>query len=221
LKLVDEAAAQMRHDAVLHEFRSLVLFALQRYAESAATIHPVLQVGPGWDWKTLSSLYPNTDVYTHQLRALETARNKDPKAAEVHFLLGYHYLTCGYSDQALGEFRKALELRPNDSVSTALVATLSPRDAAPAQSPTGATPKAVPSDSIVGSWKARGKGASTYSLTLAKMAASPGDSRAAPPNRRSRASIRLKTTSWRWNPTAAASCLPSSRSRTRTLCTSR
>src|SRR5439155_8717574 len=51
LKLTDAAVAQMPRDAVLHEFRALVLFALQRYPESAAAIHPVLDVGPGWDWK--------------------------------------------------------------------------------------------------------------------------------------------------------------------------
>ena len=107
LKLTDAAVAQMPRDAVLHEFRALVLFALQRYAESAATIHPVLDVGPGWDWKTLSSLYPSIDVYTKQLRALEAARDKDPKAAHLRFLLGYHYLSCGYPDQALSEFRRA------------------------------------------------------------------------------------------------------------------
>ena len=166
LKLTDAAVAQMPRDAVLHEFRSLVLFALQRYAESAATIHPVLDVGPGWDWKTLSSLYPNVDVYTQQLRALEAACKKDPKAPELRFLLGYHYLTCGNSDQALNEFRQALEQRPNDAVTASLVATLSPRDARPA-APTAAPPKAVPSDSVVGSWKA-GKGAASYSMTLRK-----------------------------------------------------
>jgi hypothetical protein len=37
----------MPRDAVLHEFRSLALFALQRYSESAAAIHAVLAVGPG------------------------------------------------------------------------------------------------------------------------------------------------------------------------------
>src|SRR5262249_48151995 len=36
LKLTDEAVAKLPHDAVLHEFRSLVLFALKRYTESAA-----------------------------------------------------------------------------------------------------------------------------------------------------------------------------------------
>jgi tetratricopeptide (TPR) repeat protein len=166
LKLTDAAVAQMPRDAVLHEFRSLVLFALGRYAESAATIHPVLDVGPGWDWKTVSGLYPSVDVYTNQLRALEAACSKDPKAADLRFLLGYHYLTCGYSDQALKEFRHASELRPNDSVAASLVATLSPRDAKPAQVSTGGTPKAVPSDSVLGSWKAQGKGKSNYSMSL-------------------------------------------------------
>ena len=64
LKLTDEAVAQMPHDAVLHEFRSLVLFALRRYPEAAAAIHAVLAVGPGWDAKTLTSLYPDMDTYT-------------------------------------------------------------------------------------------------------------------------------------------------------------
>src|SRR4029450_13805302 len=95
LKLPDEAAAKMPRDAVLHEFRSLVLFALKRYPESAAAIHAVIAVGPGWDWKTLSSLYPDVDTYTAQLRALENYRDTHPKSADGHFLAGYHYMTCG------------------------------------------------------------------------------------------------------------------------------
>ena len=79
LKLTDAALAQLPRDAVLHEFRSLVLFALRRFAESAAAIHPVLDVGPGWDWKTLSSLYPNVDVYANQLRALEGRPQPKPE----------------------------------------------------------------------------------------------------------------------------------------------
>ena len=168
LKLTDALVAQLPHDAVLHEFRSLVLFALKRYGESAATIHPVLDVGPGWDWKTLSGLYPNTDIYTQQLRDLEAARDKDLKAAHLRFLLGYHYLTCGYSDQALTQFRQALEHRPNDSVAAALVATLTPQDARPAQAPMTAAPQAVPPDNLVGNWKASGKNATSYSMNLQK-----------------------------------------------------
>jgi tetratricopeptide (TPR) repeat protein len=168
LKLTDAAVAQMPRDAVLHEFRALVLFALQRYPESAAAIHPVLDVGPGWDWKTLVSLYPSVDVYTSQLRALESARDKNPKAADLRFLLGYHYVTCGYSEEAVGEFRKTLELQPRDPVATALVATLSPRDVPPAQAPAGEAPKAVASDSLVASWTAAGKGTAKYSMNLRK-----------------------------------------------------
>jgi hypothetical protein len=168
LKLTDLALKKMPRDAVLHEFRSLVLFALQRYAEAAATIHPVLDVGPGWDWKTLCSLYPSEDVYTGQLRALEAATSKDPNAASLRFLLGYHYLTCGYSDQAVDQFRRAQERQSKDSVSASLAATLAPRDEQAAPAPAGGTPKAVPSDSLVGSWKAKGKGTSTYSMSLRK-----------------------------------------------------
>jgi tetratricopeptide (TPR) repeat protein len=168
LKLTDEAVAKLPHDAVLHEFRSLVLFALRRYSESAAAINAVLAVGPGWDAKTLTSLYPDMDTYTAQLRALEAFRNKDPKVAEVRFLLGYHYLTCGFPDEALGEFRRASELQPKDAVAAALVATLSPRDAQPAQAPTAAAPKAVPSDDLIGNWNADGKGSAKFSMSLRK-----------------------------------------------------
>lgn len=168
LKLTDEAVAQMPRDAVLHEFRSLVLFALKRYQESAATIHPVLAVGPGWDWKTLCSLYPNGDTYTAQLRALEAARDKDPKAGYLRFLVGYHYLTMGYTDEALGQFRRASELQPKDSVTASLVATLSPREAQPAQAPIGAAPKPVPADDVTGTWTAAGIRTAKYSMSLLK-----------------------------------------------------
>jgi hypothetical protein len=169
LKLTDAAIAKMPHDAVLHEFRSLVLFALQRYAESAATIHPVLDVGPGWDWKTLSGLYANVDTYTQQLRALEAARDKDPKNAALRFLLGYHYLTCGFPEQAAKEFSRVVEQKPKDSVSTALLATVSPRDAQQTQeAPSPETPKDVPPDSVIGSWSAQGQGKSHFAMNLGK-----------------------------------------------------
>jgi tetratricopeptide (TPR) repeat protein len=168
LKLTDAAVAQMPRDAVLHEFRSLVLFALKRYDESAATIHSVLDVGPGWDWKTLSGLYPSTDVYQSQLRALETASDENPKSAALQFLLGYHYLTCGHQENALKAFRRTVELQPQDSVATSLLASLSPRDAKPAPAPAGPKPKDVPADSILGKWTAKGKGSSKYSMSLNK-----------------------------------------------------
>jgi len=172
LKLVDEAAVKMPRDAVLHEFRSLVLFALGRYGESAAAIHAVLAVGPGWDWKTLSSLYPNVDTYTAQLRKLETHCKATPSAADAQFLLGYHYLTCGHTENALAAFRRASKLQPEDSVSASLVRSLSPRDPASTPAPSGQAdakaPQPIPTDKIVGSWTASGKESSTYAMTLAK-----------------------------------------------------
>jgi tetratricopeptide (TPR) repeat protein len=168
LKLTDEALAQMPRDAVLHEFRALVLFALKRYAESAAAIHSVLAVGPGWDWKTLSGLYADIDTYTAQLRALEAARNNDPKAAYLPFLAGYHYLTLGSPDDALGQFRRVLKLEPKDSVTASLVATLSPREAEPPKPAAGPAPKAVPAEDVTGAWTAAGNGTAKYSMNLKK-----------------------------------------------------
>jgi tetratricopeptide (TPR) repeat protein len=168
LKLTDAAIAIMPHDAVLHEFRSLVLFASKRFTQAAAAIHAVLAVGPGWDAKTLSSLYPDIDVYTTHLRALEASRDKNPKAADIHFLLGYHYLTCGYPTEALAEFREAAKLQPKDEVTASLVATLSPRDAKPANVQKGTAPKQIPQGDVVGAWTAAGKGNSKYSMKLDK-----------------------------------------------------
>ena len=59
----------MPNDPTLHEFRRLVLFALDRYDEAAAALYAVLSVGPGWDWTTLISLYGDPETYTQQLRA--------------------------------------------------------------------------------------------------------------------------------------------------------
>jgi tetratricopeptide (TPR) repeat protein len=167
MKLTDTAVAQMPHDAVLHEFRALVLFALQRYAEAAAAMHAVLDVGPGWDWKTLSGLYPSVEVYTSQLRALEAALDKEPKAAALRFLLGYHYLSLGHQEKALSMLRQAAELQPKDAVAAALVATLSPRDAQPARVSAAAAPKAFPAGDVAGTWTS-GSNTAKYSMSLRK-----------------------------------------------------
>lgn len=167
LALVDEAAVEWPTDPVLHEFRSLVLFALKQYSESAAAIHAVLAVGPGWDWKTLSSLYPNVEVYTSQLRALETSCKEHPKAADLRFLLGYHYLTLGHNESALKAFQEVCGLQPKDEVAASLVRSLSPRETAePAKETTAETPKPVPSADIVGTWKAEGKDSSKFTMVL-------------------------------------------------------
>lgn len=98
---------------------------------------------------------------------LAHAPDKDPKAADVHFLFGYHYLTCGHQDAALREFRRVVELQPKDAVAAARVATLTPRDAQPSPAPAeGAAPKPVPPDEIAGTWTAAGSGSAKYSMSL-------------------------------------------------------
>src|SRR5262249_50867550 len=98
LDLCNQALKTMSNDAVLHEFRSLILFALKNYREAGAAAYAVLSAGPGWDWTTLSGLYGNVADYTTQLRALETFTKSNPKSSEAHFLLAYHYLTTGHAD---------------------------------------------------------------------------------------------------------------------------
>jgi tetratricopeptide (TPR) repeat protein len=147
LDLTDQAIRQMPNDAALHEFRALVLFALQRYDESAAALYAVLTAGPGWDWATLSGLYPNVSVYTQQLRALEAYCNQNPTSASARFVLAYHYLTEGHTLPALQMLKQVAALQPQDTLSPQLARQIDPgaAGAAPAAgtAPAGNAPSAT------------------------------------------------------------------------------
>src|SRR5262249_41982627 len=91
LQQADAALAKNRNDTSLHEFRALCLFALGRYDEAATALYAVLSVGPGWDWSTLVNLYPNVNIYTSQLRALEAYVKENPQSAPARFVQAYHY----------------------------------------------------------------------------------------------------------------------------------
>jgi tetratricopeptide (TPR) repeat protein len=158
----NKAIQSMPTDAVMHEFRGLCLFALGNYREAAATLSPVLAVGPGWDWTTMSSLYPSPEVYTNQLRSLESTVKKTPGDAATRFLLGYHYLACGHAKNALKQFVEVQKLLPKDTVSAQMVRLL---DDSP---PPAATPSTVKVDApqLVGSWSADQKGKKAFELTL-------------------------------------------------------
>jgi tetratricopeptide (TPR) repeat protein len=171
----DRAIALVPNDAVMHEFRGQVLFATRQYKQAAATLHAVLSAGPGWDWTTMSSLYPNIDVYTEQLRALERYRNENPKIAEARFLLAYHYTTGGHSAAAASELKSVVQLRPNDELSAQLLRALSHTDndppmPRPRPAPSERTARAEPPDSarLVGNWKASRPDGSTFGLKLTK-----------------------------------------------------
>jgi tetratricopeptide (TPR) repeat protein len=143
LDIVNKAIAQYPSDSVLHEFRALVLFAKADYQQAAATLHSVLAVGPGWDWTTLSSLYPNIQVYTDQLRALEGFVRNNPQDGGSRFVLAYHYMSAGHTDAARRQLQQVVQLVSNDRVATDLLNMLAQRNQGPTASP-GTSPGTVP-----------------------------------------------------------------------------
>ena len=128
LDKTDQAIKLLPSDATLHEFRGLCLFAMKRYQESAATIYAVLAAGPGWDWDTMKALYPDTAVYTAQLRALEDYKKANPDKPDASFLLAYQYLVLGYPDQATAELEQVVKLQPGDKLSAAILKALQDRN---------------------------------------------------------------------------------------------
>jgi len=156
----------MPTDAVIHEFRALCLFALRNYRDAATTLHPVLAVGPGWDWTTLSSLYPDTDTYTQQLRLLEGYVEDHPSEADAHFVLAYHYLTCGHEDRAAAELQQVQKLLKNDPVSAQLLQMMGKAPAA--EKPAPESDVKIDATKLIGSWNASRGSKASFELTLGK-----------------------------------------------------
>jgi tetratricopeptide (TPR) repeat protein len=155
-------------DPVMHEFRALCLFALKDYKDSAAALYAVLSAGPGWDWTTMSSLYPDIDVYTQQLRALEDYSAANPNSAEAHFLRAY----C-YNDAAARQLQAVVKLQPNDQLATQLLASLTQKPIDDTTPPPQPAPPAVagqPVDAaaLVGSWSASRPDGTKFELKLSK-----------------------------------------------------
>ena len=180
LREANAAIALMPGDRALHEFRALVLFALTRYSEAAMTLNSILAVGPGWDWTTMIGLYPDVSVYTDQLRALEAYVRTNPRAPEGRFLLGYQYMTAGYTEAALVQFREVVVLAPKDRVAAQILETLAPPAESLEETPVPPTPEALaspesvetPTDDadalagIQGTWKAQLPDGTRFTLTL-------------------------------------------------------
>lgn len=173
LTLLDTVLKTMPNDTVVHEFRSLVLFALKRYPESAAAIYAVLSAGPGWNWTTMISLYGNADAYSEQLRALEAFARENPKSSDARFLLGYHYLTTAHAPEANKQFKVAQKALPDDKLIGQLVKMTTPPDERPETKPVPETALVVPEEKVLttekleGTWKASKKGAQ-FQLELRK-----------------------------------------------------
>jgi tetratricopeptide (TPR) repeat protein len=172
---VNQAVSEDPRDTLPHEFRGLILFAQKKYKESAAAVYAVLSVGPGWDWATMSSFYPDVSVYTAQLRALEQYRNANPKSPDARFLLAYHYMTCGHLDAAIAELKEVVRLSPKDQLSAQILAALTQdkSDTKPT-SPNAAPPapaKPVVAANLIGNWTASRSGGASFTLNLDKLGA--------------------------------------------------
>jgi tetratricopeptide (TPR) repeat protein len=170
LQQTNDALAKLPNDTTLHEFRALCLFALGRYDEAAATLYAVLSVGPGWDWTTLISLYPDVDVYTTQLRALEEYCDDHRESATGRFVLAYHYLTEGHTEAAVDTLKQVVALKPSDTLSAKLLRQLdlSQDKPAPAAVPTPAPTDTTPPQgaSIAGTWSAQPADDTSIALTV-------------------------------------------------------
>lgn len=171
LELAGLALKSMPSDATLHEFSALCLFALGQYRQAAATLNAVLAVGPGWDWTTMASLYPDVEVYTAQLRKLEQYVKANPNAADARFVLAYHYMTMNHPDIAAKQLEYVVKLEPNDAVAKQLYDMLTykasgaPKPKAESPAPTGPT---VTADNLAGTWKAKGPSNSAFEMALTK-----------------------------------------------------
>jgi tetratricopeptide (TPR) repeat protein len=172
LQKTNDALAKLPNDTTLHEFRALCLFALGRYDEAAATLYAVLAVGPGWDWTTLISLYPNVEVYTTQLRALEDYCTIHSNSATGRFVLAYHYLTQGHTEAAVEMLKQVVTLKPSDSLSVKLLRQLdAPTDttagaSAPTLASTGPDTTPPQGASITGTWSAQPAASTAIALTI-------------------------------------------------------
>jgi len=176
LTTVDGAIRQNPSDHVMHEFRALTLFAMGNYPSSAATIHSVLSVGPGFDWNTLGNLYDDVDVYTDQLRRLERQVVSNPDAADTHFLLAYHYTSAGHSEAAAKQLAQVVRLNKNDKLAADLLKMNQVAQEAPSQpAPDATVPapqqpvvEATPIDpqAIVGNWRAERSDGTKFDLQL-------------------------------------------------------
>jgi tetratricopeptide (TPR) repeat protein len=124
LREITQAVADMPTSDDIHEFHGLVLFAMGDYQKAAAVAHTTLDAGPGWNWSVVQTLYPSTDTFTQQLRALEHYISEHPDQAATRFLLGYEYLTLGHLKAARRQFDRVVALEPRDTLAKNIVAGL-------------------------------------------------------------------------------------------------
>ena len=151
VQLDQQALAQTPNDTNMHEFLALAYFAQGKYAQAAAPLYAVLSVRPGWDWTTLSGMYPDVDTYTVQLRALEAYVRSNPDSAQARFVLAYQYLAQGHDPEAVTQLKEVVRLQPSDTISAQIIAAFQPTGGN-APPPAQAAPAAP--EKLAGTWTA-------------------------------------------------------------------
>lgn len=148
-------------DAVVHEVRSLALFATGDYKAAAAGLNSLLSSAPGMDWTTMSGLYGNPEDYTTQLRKLEQFCKSNPTDASAYFVLAYHYLVIGSKDVAIKALRVVVQNQPKDITAKRMLGALAPPDepavAAPTTAPVVVAGSDSPQTDLVGKWMAQSR----------------------------------------------------------------
>jgi tetratricopeptide (TPR) repeat protein len=168
VQLDQQALGQTPNDPTLHEFLALAQFAQGQYDQAASPLFAVLSVGPGWNWTTLIGNYADANVYTQQIRSLESYVKANPQSAPAHFVLGYHYVCQGHNAAAASQYQEAARLQPTDKLSAQLAAQLQP-SAAQASTAAGSAPAtAQPArqGTLPGRWSATPAKDSQVALTM-------------------------------------------------------
>jgi tetratricopeptide (TPR) repeat protein len=164
LAKVNESIKQDDKDPVMHEFRALCLFAKGDYQQAAAALNSLLASAPGMDWTTISGLYGDVDDYSKQLRQLEDFCRDNKDNAAGRFVLAYHYLVLGHSDQAIDLLKRVIELQPQDKTAQRMLASLEPPKQE-VEPPAPAPDADAAQTDLVGNWKAKA-GESTIELAI-------------------------------------------------------
>ena len=101
---------------------------------------------------------------------LEDYAKANPAAAEARFLLAEHYLTCGYTDAAVSQFKEAVRLNPKDQLSSQLLRSLTAPDTSGDAPVVPAAPTAparqADAASLAGNWTATRADSATIKLAL-------------------------------------------------------
>ena len=126
LQLDQQAITQTPNDTNLHEFLALVYFAQGKYDKAAEPLYAVLSVGPGWDWTTLSGMYPDVETYTRSSEPSRPRQREPQIRPPPASFWPTSILSQGHNENAIAQLKATVKLQPGDTLSPQLIAKLQP-----------------------------------------------------------------------------------------------